>query len=245
MNPLPDRLETAISQAAIASNAAIAAGITRLQIEFAIPELKPLPIAEQFLRELANDGPVKVFFSDAGAAALARREWGDVPYLLKGLEELLKPVSDQDRLCVVVAPTAVEVRTVEAIADQLGDRPMILLNPELQDVSIVGIGYAGRQLRERFLNTIETIYALTPLEQGILFRSYPGPWQLWDEQAPADTAEPANNDARDDEYVLRTAWETRPNGEQIAASLSRGNAQPNRAGGVLKALQQLLKALSN
>jgi hypothetical protein len=176
-----------------------------------------------------------------------------VPYLLKGLEELLEPVSNEDRLCVVVAPTAVEVGIVENIAGQLGDRPMILLNPELQDVSIVGIGYAGRQLRERFLSTIETIYALTPLEQGILFRSYPGPWQLWDEQAPTvavaaahDTSDgDPRDETRDDEYVLRTAWETRPNGEQIAAALPRGNAQPNRAGGVLKALQQLLKALSN
>ncbi|NJM67788.1 MAG: DUF1995 family protein [Acaryochloris sp. RU_4_1] len=207
----PDSLETAISQAAAATQAAIAAQQTRLQIEIAIPELKPLPVAQQYLSQIPRLGQtVKVFFSDTGAAALARHQWPDVFYELRGIEELMEPVHPEDDAFVFVAPTPVEVGKVEEICNRAGERVCILLNPRLEDISTVGIGSAGRHLRERFLNHIEPCYFFFPLERGALIRAYPGDWQVW--WAPAEPAE--------SEYQLIASQEQRPSGEELGQILA-------------------------
>ena len=188
MVDFPTTLEDAIAQAQTATQAALAAGYTRLLVDLAIPELKPMQPAYQYLATLGGDqAAIKVFFTDAGAAALARRDWGDAPYSIQSIDiqgtrqttpvELL--VSPEDQMFVFVSPSAVEVGVVEQIANAAGDRPVILFNPRLEDVSVVGIGFTARKLRERFLNTIEPCYYLKPLEGLVLLRLYPSPWQVW------------------------------------------------------------------
>ena len=84
MAQLPQTLDDAIAQAQTATQAAIAAGYTRLQVELLFPELKPLPVAEKFVPTFAELGAgLKVFFTDAGTAALAKRDWGDVPFQIR------------------------------------------------------------------------------------------------------------------------------------------------------------------
>jgi hypothetical protein len=233
MTTLPNTLEDAIAQSIEATKAALADSKTRLQIEFLFPELKPMPVAQQFLSGLPDLGnPIKVFFSDAGAAALARRDWGEGPYVLKGVNELLEPVQPQDDAFVFIAPTPVEVAEVEKICGLAGDRPCILLNPKLQDVSIVGIGYAGRQLRERFLNTLDLCYYLRPLDKGAVFRAYPSQWQVWWEGTEGNY-----------EKVAEIA--ERPSGEELDRILA-GILSPTeqKKGGLLQELQKFLRALS-
>ncbi|MEM9808536.1 MAG: DUF1995 family protein, partial [Cyanobacteria bacterium P01_D01_bin.56] len=76
MSDLPTSLEETIDQAIAATGAAIADGLTRLQVDMVIPELKQQPIAERFLSLFQDLGlQFKVFFPDAGAAALAKRDW--------------------------------------------------------------------------------------------------------------------------------------------------------------------------
>jgi hypothetical protein len=233
MTTLPNTLEDAIAQSIESTQAALVDGKTRLQIEFLFPELKPMPVAQQFLQGLPDLGNVvKVFFSDAGAAALAKREWGEVPYVLKGINELLEPVQPQDEAFVFVAPTPVEVGEVERICSLAGDRPCILLNPKLQDVSIVGIGYAGRQLRERFLNTVDLCYYLRPLDKGALFRAYPAQWQVWWEGETGD-------------YQLITETAERPAGDALDRILAQTLAPAEqKKGGIFQELQSFLRALS-
>jgi hypothetical protein len=230
---VPQTLEDSITQAVEATRAAIAAGQSRLQVELAIPELKAMPVAEQFLKQYPDlASTVKVFFSDAGAAALARRDWEGISCSLHGLEELWEPVQPEDEAFMVVASTAVEIKRVEAMCEQAGDRPFILLNPQLQDVAVIGIGAAGRQLRERFISTIEICYYLQPLEQGVLLRSFPGLWQLWWEQASG-------------EYELVGENETRPNSDRRAemmAPVTQSAQVPKQ--GILQSLQQFINALS-
>lgn len=207
----PDSLEASIAQAVEATKAAIANDKTRLQIEIAIPELKPLPVAQQYLSQLPELGKsVKVFFSDTGAAALARRDWQDISYELRGIEELIDPVQPDNDVFVFIAPTPVEVGKVEKICTQAGERLCILLNPKLEDVSIVGIGMAGRSLRERFLNHIEFCYYFFPLERGAMIRAYPSDWQVWWEQG---------EDA-DSEHQLLASEENRPSGERLGQILA-------------------------
>ncbi len=198
---IPSSLPVATEQAKAAVLAALKDGYARLQVEMAIPEIKHQPIAEQFL-EIFEQQQFKVFFPDAGAAALARRDWGNPDFTIKGLGELIEPVDADDDIYLVVNPSSIEVAAVESLCDQATDQPVVLLNPQLEDVAIVGIGYAARQIRERFLSQIETCYYLRPIENAAVYRCYPGPWQIWRETTP-------------DQYELVSDLPSRPSGEDI------------------------------
>jgi Domain of unknown function (DUF1995) len=243
MITLPDTLEVAIAQSVESARLAIANGLHRLQIEYLFPELKPMPVAKQFLDLFPELGQpdldqqdsdqhqqVKVFFADAGAAALARRDWGETPYAIYGLDELLEPVQPSDVAFVMVATTPVEIAIVEKIVEQAAGRPCIFLNPKFQDVAIVGIGYAGRQLRERFLNTLESCYCLRPLDQGAVFRAYPQLWQVWWQV--------------EEEYRLIAEEPERPSGERLDQIVAKAFPAQAKKGGLWQELQQFLKALS-
>ncbi|MER3432322.1 MAG: DUF1995 domain-containing protein [Leptolyngbya sp. ERB_1_1] len=238
MPELPNTLDDAIAQAQSATQAALAAGYTRLQVEFVFPELKPLPITEQFISIFRDRGTgLKLFFTDSGIAALAKRDWQETPFKIGSLDvagsRQTTPVEEQvepeDEIYVFVSPSSVEVRPVEQICNAAGDRPVILLNPKLEDVAIVGIGYAGRQLRQRFLDTIEPCYYLRPLDdQSAILRCYPSPWQVW--YAP------------DGEYQLIAEEQDRPDSEkldEIFAGVLGKESKP----GIFAGFQQFLKAL--
>jgi len=88
MTELPKDLNDAIAQSRIATAAAISDGKTLLQVELVFPEiaLQAQSITEQFLPEFEEIYPgVKVFFPDTGAAALARRDWGETPFKVTDL----------------------------------------------------------------------------------------------------------------------------------------------------------------
>ncbi len=236
MTGLPNSLDDAIAQAQIATQAAIDAGYTRLQVDFVFPELKPMPIAQQFMT-LFGEKKLKVFFTDAGTAALAKREWSGTPYKIGSLDvagsRQTTPVEEQvepdDEVYLFVSPSAVEVGPVEQICNAAGDRPIILLNARLEDVAIVGIGYAARQLRTRFLDTIEPCYYLRPLdEQSALTRFYPSGWQVWY--------------ATDGEYKIIAEEAERPDSERLDEIFTSVLGQQPRQGFLTK-LQQFLQAL--
>lgn len=243
---IPTTIPIATEQAKTATRAALDAGVSRLQIEMVIPELKQQPIAEQFL-DLFNGQQFKVLFPDAGAAALARRDWENPDFVIRGLGELVQTVDPEDDLYLVVNPSAVEVAKVEALCNEALDQPVVLLNPQLEDVAVVGIGYAARQLRDRFLSQIETCYYVRPVDQGVVYRAYPGPWQIWRETAP-------------DEYEHVQDLSARPSGEDIDRILygegaatadgtedqsgSQSSSNKGRKKGILAELQQFLRALS-
>jgi len=240
MAELPKTMDEAIVQAQNATQAAIAAGYSRLQVELLLPELKPMPIALQYLSVFADLGSgLKVFFTDAGAAALAKRDWGDVPYKLGSLdvagsrqttsvEELAEP---QDQAFLFVAPSSVEISPVEQVCNAAGERPSVLLNPRLEDVGTVGIGFAARSIRKRFLETFEPCYYLRPLGSVVLLRCYPSPWQIWLEKD-------------EDSYELISEELQKPDSERLDAILQQA-ADPQKAPkrGFLTDLQRLLKAL--
>ena len=239
MAELPKTLEQAIAQAREATLAAIADGYSLLQVELLFPELKPMPVAEQFLPAFDSIGSkLKVFFPDAGAAALARRDWGDVPFKIldigTGKVSVEQQIQPEDEAFLFIAPSAVEVAQVEKLCSAAGERPVVLLNPRLEDASNIGIGYAGRQLRDRFLNTVESCYHIRPLDGAALFRCYPSPWQVW-----LETGE---------DYQLITELPKKPFGEEIDQILAEttqpaGSPQPKKPG-LFASMQQFLRILS-
>ncbi|XGV96910.1 MAG: DUF1995 family protein [Leptolyngbya sp. BL-A-14] len=240
MVEFPQTLDEAIAQAQSATQAALAAGYTRLQIDLLLPELKPTPVAYQYLPLFSNMGAgLKVFFTDAGAAALARRDWGETPFQILSLdvagarqttpvEELVSP---DDELFLFVAPSSVEVSPVEQVCTAAGDRPVVLFAPRLEDIGTVGIGYAARKIRERFLNTFEPCYYLRPFDRSALLRCYPSPWQVWLE---------TDNTT----YSLAAEEQQKPSTERLEQLLlEAGGSQAAPKRNVIEEMQRFLRAL--
>lgn len=234
MSEVPASLEDAIAQSRTATQQAIAAGYGRLQIEILIPELKPMAVAQTLLLDYPIAEwlpmPCKVFFADAGAGALARRDWAGADFSIYGLKELKAEVMPEDQSFVMVAPTPVDVEEVERLCNEAGERPFILLNPRLEDVGTVGIGYTARQLRERFLKTFEPGYYLRPMDNLVLLRNYPAPWQVWLEQSGG--------------FQLIGEEFLKPDSETLERILR--SAQPNRrtGAGFLGEFKRILRALN-
>lgn len=248
MTQLPKSIEEAVEQAKQATQAALDDGYKLLQVELVFPEieLQAQAIAQQFIPAIEESQTVlKVFFPDAGAAALARRDWGEIPFKVSDLGSSRSPietrVQEDDGRFLVVSPAAVEVEQVEKLSQLAGDRAVILLNPRLEDVAIIGIGYAARALRERFISKIESCYYLRPLEgDAALYRCYPSLWEVWQEI--------------DGEYQIIAQEQTKPVGDQLDQILagttsSQGDStesarpQPKKQG-FLAGLQSFLNALS-
>ena len=116
--------------------AALNDGQTRLQVELVFPEiaLQAQSIALQFItefEELANG--LKVFFPDTGAAALARRDWGTVPFKITDLGSSRSPIAEkiesEDQVFLLVNASSIEVAQVEQLCNAADSRPVILLTP--------------------------------------------------------------------------------------------------------------------
>jgi hypothetical protein len=246
MPEVPNSLEEAIAQAKEATQLALEAGYGRIQIELVIPEialqaqslaLEFIPLFEAYLEGL------KVIFPDTGAAALARRDWGETTFKVSDLGSRFTPidskVTSEDRAFLVVCPSAVEVNAVEKLCQLAGDRPVVLLIPQLEDVSIVGIGYAARQLRERFLSSLESCYYFRPLEGAVVLRSFPSLWQVWQ--------------LNEEGYELITEQPQKPMGEALETLLTQASQEVTeessdipklKKAGLLTNVQRFLRALS-
>jgi len=246
MPRIPTTLEEAIAQAQDATQAALEAGYGRVQVDFVIPEiaLQAQAIARTFADFFASYGSgLKVMFPDAGAASLANRDWGEIPFSVSDLGSRRTPVdlkiSDADEIFLVVSPSAVEVQAVERLCTLAGDRPVILLIPQLEDVSIVGIGYAARQLRERFLSTVATAYYFKASEGAAIVRSYPSSWEVWQE-SEGDWELVAEESQKPDEETLKRLL------ARTTASTSETSTTANKPKkvGFLANMQQFLRALN-
>jgi hypothetical protein len=245
MSQVPSSLEAAITEAKIATQKALEDGLRRIQVELLIPEiaLQAQALALQFAELLAEYGSgLKVIFPDTGAAALARRDWGETTFNVTDLgsrfTSVEAKVSPEDKAFLVVCPSSMEVQSVEKLCELARERPVILLIPQLEDVSIVGIGYAARQLRARFLSTLVSCYYFRPLEGAVVLKSYPGLWQVWLE--------------KEENYELIAEESQKPMGETLDLLIAGKSSQNNeleatpkpKSPGLLTNLQRFLKALS-
>ena len=217
MSQLPTTLEDSILLAQAAALAAIADGHQRITVEIAIPELKSMNLARQFIAAFSDRGnTLKVLLPDTGAAALAKRDWDDINFKIDDLGSSRSPIVDkiqaEDQLFIAIEPSAIEVAQVEKLCIAAGSRPVILFLPKLEDAAIVGIGYAARQLRDRFLTTLTCAYYIKPLEASALYRCYPSQWQVWIEQ--------------DDDYTLLAESPHKPVGDELDALLMPANPTP-------------------
>lgn len=138
-----------------------------------------------------------------------------------------RDADDNEPLLLLVAPGPSDYDAVERLC--LNHRGgVVLLNGSLEDAA-VGIGSVARERRRGFLSTWRSAYALLPLPEGALRRCFPGPWELY------------RNDP--DGHRLVETFEQKPDAEQVAETLSPGQAA-TVAGG-LQALDRFLGSLRN
>ncbi|MGB2925202.1 MAG: DUF1995 family protein [Limnothrix sp.] len=251
MSNLPKSFAETIEQAKAATLTSLEAGCGRVLVELCFPEiaLKAQGLASDFAQMFAQEygSGLRVIFPDTGAAALAKRDWGEVEFKVTDIGSSRNPVqykiSDDDQIFLVVCPSAVEVAQVEKLCEFAGDRPVVMLIPQLEDVAIVGIGYAARQLRDRFISTLESAYYIRPYEGAMVWRAYPSGWEVYLEQA------------EEGEYELISTEAQKPLGEYLErlllgaagdeAGSDGGGTTKVKKTGLLGGLQNFLKALSN
>jgi len=249
MNTFPPTLDAAVEQAKEAAQKAIADGYRLIQVELVIPEiaLKSEALALEFAKLFSEAGTkVKVMFPDTGASALAKRNWGEQPFAVTDMgsrfTSIETQVAEEDEMFIVACPSAVEVERAEKLSQVVGDRPVLFLIPQLEDVAVVGIGLAARQLRDRFIKNIYSCYYLRPIEEGAILKNHPSPWQIWLEKE-SDSS---------DNYELATELATKPMGEDlerlmIGLTNSEGESNDDKSRkkpSLLGNLQKFLKALS-
>ncbi|MEL6580806.1 MAG: DUF1995 family protein [Cyanobacteria bacterium J06621_12] len=245
MNTFPATLDAAVEQAKTATQAAIADGYRLIQVELVIPEiaLKSEALALEFAQLFVDSYQVKVMFPDTGASALAKRNWGDRPFAVTDMGSRFTSIETQmdeeDEIFIVTCPSAVEVERAEKLSQLAGDRPIIFLIPQLEDVAVVGIGLAARQLRDRFIKNIYSCYYLRPLEEGAILRCHPSPWQIWLEQESGyELATEVSSKPMGEDLERLMISLTNPEGEDSDRSKTR--KKPSLLGN----LQKFLKALS-
>jgi hypothetical protein len=211
---LPNNLEDATEQAIAATHRAISDGGNRVIADLRFPELKASPIAYKFAASFNQHygKEWQAIFSDAGAAALAKREWNDLEVSVRGVNEGRRAIREEDKAFLLIEPTSVEVEMVEKLAQLAGDRPFVILNPRLEN-SEVGLGLSARQMRDRFLSTFETAYYIKPLELGALWRCYPQTWQVWQQteegmRAMAEVSQRPSSDDIDRLFKQKTGQQS-------------------------------------
>lgn len=253
--PIPGSMADAAAQAVEATRAALAAGVTRAFITIdttagdetytllktSVPivrRLLPILIGEENDEEGGERlcQSVEVLLPDAGAAALARRDWGEdggsVPtgVVLTGMDRWVKG-QEVDGV-FIVAPRASEVEDLEGGVAQAGDMPTIVVNPDLVDMGVTGLSLNARTLRERVIDAFETTYYLRVYGWGVLLRAYPGEWGVWiDDEAEASGFR-----------CLRT-FATRPGNDEIEELLDNDadGGAPKAGGDWIRKLSRFVK----
>jgi len=199
----------------------------RWSIEWRFEGLRLLAPVLRLLTQLSQQGvPVLLLFSDAGGAALARR---DAPELADRIVDFrqLEQRPSTDGVLLAMAPSAADYETFERLCERHCGS-VVMVNGRLED-AVVGIGSVARERRRGFVSTWSSAYALIPLDGGALRQAAPGPWELYRSEA--------------DGYRLAATFEQRPDGEAIAATLS-GDAGAGVAG-TLRAVDALIEGLRN
>lgn len=189
---IPASFEASCEQARGAVLSALAMGQRKLFVELdttngdaTYTTLKTTVPTVRALVHVFNENPVQIVFPDAGAAALARRDWANdearedtvTNHNLVGLEQYI--ARDGDAAVVVVVPRASEVDRLAALVREAGDSSVIVVNPDLVDMGVTGLSLNARRLRMQVIDLFESVYYLRVFPWGIMYRCFPGSWTVW------------------------------------------------------------------
>jgi hypothetical protein len=204
----------------------------RWSAELRFSGLRLLPVLLRLAQALeGRPGGLAVLFTDAGAAALARRDAPQLAACISTLADHRRRQSETagddslPTLLLLVAPSQAEYAAAEAVCTGHAGA-VLLLNPSLEDAA-VGIGSVARERRRGFLAGWQTAYALIPAARSALRRVHPHDWELYRLDG--------------DGYRLAAQFDHRPDGEEQEAALL-GEAAGG-IGGTLRSVDRLLEGL--
>jgi hypothetical protein len=232
---LPADLRSAEAQALEALTAALpAAQRGRWSVEWRFEGLRLLPVALRLCGALLEAGaPARLLFPDAGAAALARRDAPDLADHITDFRGQMRRAASADTpageaapdLLVAVAPAQPDYEDFEQLcATHSGT--VVMLNGTLEDAA-VGIGSVARERRRGFLAAWQPAYALQPLEASALRFAFPGPWELYRQDA--------------DGFRLAARFDQKPDLEAQVQALA--GEQGAGVGGNLRVLDAFIEGL--
>lgn len=176
----------------------------------------------------ASHPQLSLLFPDAGAAALARR---DAPDQAARVADFRGHLRRQDAaqsgevspVLLAVAPNQADYEEFEHVcAAHRG--AVLVINGSLEDAA-VGIGSVARERRRGFLAQWQAAYYLQPLDGAALRRAFPGPWELYRQDA--------------DGFRLAASFDQKPDGEQQAEALASGGG----LAGNLRAMDAFIEGL--
>lgn len=191
-SPMPASFEAACEEASEAITTALSAGKRRLFIDLdttngdaTYTTLKTSTPTVLAISRLWQVGRVQVVFPDAGAAALAKRDWekqtvedgNTATYHVTGIEQY--EADENDTAVLVVVPRASEVEKLSELVNSAGDVPVIVVNPDLVDMGVTGLSLNARKLRTSVIDKFDSAYFLRVFSWGVLFRKYPQQWGIW------------------------------------------------------------------
>jgi hypothetical protein len=179
---LPPDLRTAETEALAALSSALAeAPHGRWTLELRFEGMRILPVALRLADQLPRGGKdLRLLFPDAGAAALARRDGGELASCIASFADQRRRQEQEgpsEGLLLMVRPSQAEYEEVEAVCGNHRGAA-VLINPALVDAA-VGVGSVARQRRRGFLAQWQAAYALIPEIDRALRRAHPGPWELY------------------------------------------------------------------
>lgn len=226
--PVPTSFEAACEQARQSLGAALAAGSRRIFIELdtkngdeTFTSLKTTLPTVRAILEFFNTSTVQVTFPDAGAAALAKRDWGpDVckNHSLVGVEQYQK--RDTDAATIIVVPRASEVDSLVDIVSNAGDDVVIIVNPDLVDMGVTGLSLNARRLRTNVIDRFSSAYFLRTYGWGVLQFAFPGNWAVWVDDPNEESG-----------FRCVATLQGRPTADQIDEILDTGSSNDPQAQG--------------
>jgi len=203
---LPDSFEDAAEKCSRTVASVLESGISKMRVDFDTSAgdityttlRNSLPIARVLTLQLAQKlcvgedgqprGRLQVLMPDEGTAALIAREWAPPPTVRPACIARFR-VPDDATACLVVAPTALDAAALGALlnADAIasGAVPLIVLNPQLVDMSTGALGLEGRALIKRMASELQDVFVLQTLPGAAITRTYPGNFAIWQEDRAA------------------------------------------------------------
>ena len=118
-----------------------------------------------------------LLWSDAGGAALAKRDNPELSDKIFTFKEFLNKSNTLNTILLVSSPQPYDIEMFEEVCSHTNST-VIMINGKLED-PIVGIGSVGRDMRKRFADKWKTIYFIQPLSLGALLKKYPSNWELY------------------------------------------------------------------
>jgi hypothetical protein len=201
----------------------------RWSLDWRFEGLRLLPPVLRLSEALSASHPqLSLLFPDAGAAALARRDAPDQADRVADFRGHLRRLeADQGAatspVLLAVAPNQADYEDFEKVcAAHRG--AVLVINGSLEDAA-VGIGSVARERRRGFLAQWQAAYHLQPLDGAALRRAFPGPWELYRQDA--------------DGFRLAASFEQKPDGEQQAEALASGGG----LAGNLRAVDAFIEGL--